>query len=768
MGLFSSKKKKIVGTSVTRVIEDDDLPVPFQSTVISAVMKNDSIADSIIDELINGRVASFNKVFNYAKSGNYIYGLPNETISEAVGSRAAVLDVLTSLENEGVVTNYYRLLPLNYLHYVYQRLTQDYGYDGASNELATLSSGKGYPVYLKTLHIYLALSHAEYVETALQVWDDHPETRYSPSGVPGTLSPLFTFGSATESISVTVEWEVPGTPYTLPALSNPVILESNYTPPDLSTPVVLQSTEESQILTESLSVPMPVIGEDVLYHQISYRPGTSQEEKYWTYEHGKGTYPSIDSGAISDIQTSSGYMPFTFFISNGFDLSSDGRESTPEYIGAKRFLGLLGIDFKEIGENLQENPDISDVKQAAMIFAVPMDSDDPDELEYLFHHFKHLYDVSTPLPDTALQDPTPNYSIDFSDSDFRLELDYAGITYKTFTGSIGAVETYKGETERVTYSYEVVGSDGNTTTKLGEYKTRKIQRQINATTYEEYAIVDPRLVYYVEGDRAVYVQLDDEEGRLLLPLNKNIMSRFKYVNRERLYLRSMHFIFNSLQVVKVKWYQTGIFKAFLVAIAIVITIVSAGAGIASLSTALGISQIAAAVLYVVIAVAVSYSFKLVIRELGLENSWIAVAVAIAVAAALGYSGETIAGFLDAKTLITMASGFASEIGTYASQLVAQYQGELQEFQLLAEQKWKELEEAKELLDTASLLDPFAFIGMEPIFVPGESPDSFYERTIHSGNIGTQVFDLVHNYVDTNLKLPTFEDSVRSTFYERDL
>jgi hypothetical protein len=176
--------------------------------------------------------------------------------------------------------------------------------------------------------------------------------------------------------------------------------------------------------------------------------------------------------------------------------------------------------------------------------------------------------------------------------------------------------------------------------------------------------------------------------------------------------------------------------------------------------------LAATVLYVVIAVAISFAFKFTIRQLGLENSWIAVAIAIALAAYTGYSGESIAGFLDAKTLISLASGLANEIGTYANQLIAKYQGDLQEFELYKEEKWEELEEASKLLDTTDLLDPFNFIGLQPIVIPGESSDSFYQRTIHSGNIGTQVFDMVHEYVDTNLRLPTFEDSVRSTFYGR--
>ena len=62
-------------------------------------MRNESVADNVLDESMTGRVSTFNRVFNYAKSGNYVYGLPNETISETVGSRAATESVITGLEN---------------------------------------------------------------------------------------------------------------------------------------------------------------------------------------------------------------------------------------------------------------------------------------------------------------------------------------------------------------------------------------------------------------------------------------------------------------------------------------------------------------------------------------------------------------------------------------------------------------------------------------------------------------------------------------------
>jgi hypothetical protein len=96
--------------------------------------------------------------------------------------------------------------------------------------------------------------------------------------------------------------------------------------------------------------------------------------------------------------------------------------------------------------------------------------------------------------------------------------------------------------------------------------------------------------------------------------------------------------------------------------------------------------------------------------------------------------------------------------------ILEYKSEAQEFALLAESKMEELEEIDNLLNSYDLLDPRSFTGMVPTINPGESPDDLYNRTVHSGNIGTVAFDYIESYVDINVQLPTFNDLVGDTFY----
>ena len=46
--------------------------------------------------------------------------------------------------------------------------------------------------------------------------------------------------------------------------------------------------------------------------------------------------------------------------------------------------------------------------------------------------------------------------------------------------------------------------------------------------------------------------------------------------------------------------------------------------------------------------------------------------------------------------------------------------------------------------------------LNPMILLGETPDEYYNRTVHSGNIGVRVYETVSKYVKTMLTLPEFE------------
>jgi hypothetical protein len=46
---------------------------------------------------------------------------------------------------------------------------------------------------------------------------------------------------------------------------------------------------------------------------------------------------------------------------------------------------------------------------------------------------------------------------------------------------------------------------------------------------------------------------------------------------------------------------------------------------------------------------------------------------------------------------------------------------------------------------------------------GEKPDEYYARTIHSGNVGLESMNIVQNFVDISLRLPTMQETAGDTF-----
>jgi len=90
--------------------------------------------------------------------------------------------------------------------------------------------------------------------------------------------------------------------------------------------------------------------------------------------------------------------------------------------------------------------------------------------------------------------------------------------------------------------------------------------------------------------------------------------------------------------------------------------------------------------------------------------------------------------------------------------------ELREFNIFKEGKWEELEEANKLLGGPNLLDADLFIRAEPLVIPGEGPDAFYNRTVHSGNLGAESLNFIQNFVDISLRLPEVSETTGDSFY----
>ena len=162
---------------------------------------------------------------------------------------------------------------------------------------------------------------------------------------------------------------------------------------------------------------------------------------------------------------------------------------------------------------------------------------------------------------------------------------------------------------------------------------------------------------------------------------------------------------------------------------------------------------------------VSYVFSLIAKTIGAELAMLIGAV-VMLYGGYKYMTNTVGPMsVRAETLLGVGTNLMNAGSTQIATEIRQIQGEMTEFSLMAEQKWAELEEVKNLMGKENLLDPFEFIGKEPAIVFGENPDQFYERTIHTGNIGVLALDANSSFIEISLTLPKLPQTFGESDYE---
>lgn len=735
MGLFSSKKKVTVDTTVTRAIEDENLPETIKSAVISMVLDDDqdaTITDALIDGFSDSVGFTAERYYKYGKE-SYAYGVPSSTLTSTAQGETIVTEFLEQLLDQSLTLTYYHFGPFNSLHMAWQQLVDSYGYNTATNEIATLSSQKGYSVYLKDM-----------VAVYTQDTFDNGE-----SGV------LEQWGTAANATAIPGQRLAALTQY-----ASPTAYELDTTATEDSVRVTYTYKTATGWVDETMVLTMAAYDDDADYYQVMYTlaDGTIG---YWTYQNDAGTYPEIDAIYQTEFSELGTYFPWLYFRLNKQNLGDEAHQTTDAYQTLVKLANKINLDYQTMCDAIHENVDVSDIEQAMMILAVPCNSDNELDQRYLFEYFNLLYynagGAGNNYSDYAA---SAAQSIVLQDKAFKMTLTHQGIGKKRVAGSIAAVGGYTGTTGSATYTQEYT-SNGQTLTRTVTTQYHAYQYQVNATFYDEVRVYGPRMRYYIDGSHTDSGTVGSDE--LVIPVDRAITGLFSLPDRETLYCRSMQYVFNSKIVTKTKWYQSGAFKIVLIIAAIVITIVTGGGAAAiwasiSATIAAGAVAIAYAVLSkIVVALAVNYAFSFVAKEVGAEWAMALAVVAASVGVGMALTGAAgSASALWGPRLLTAASGLANGASKEIQKMTSDLQGEYSAFEDYMEQQNDLLEEAEDLLDTSVNLSPFV--------VFGESAQDFYQRTVHSGNIGTVSYDAVQNYCALALTLPKLKDSVEGGSY----
>ncbi len=740
MGLFSTKTITTVATSVSRVIEDAAIPNSIKSGTVHSIFKEGQLVENILDSALNGIGQKAERMYQYGKR-EYLFGLPTSSSHLSKSAQDVVKDIIEQSEGRGVSLLYYHYGPLNNLHYGWQTLTNLYGYNPNTNELTVFSAQKGAPVYLHDLQVVVReATVAELSNGALAQWGAAATAGYTP------LRPVQT-GSITRN----------QTPFGVDATA-----EEDY----FRMTLMWVDPFTRAVQTELVTFTLP-LDSGAEYFQAKYTfviAGTSYT-KYFTYQAGSGSYLALDMLFSPEYDDIGSFFPFGYLRYN--KQSVLGNPGSQEYQNSAKLMRYLGLDFAQVAEAVAENPNIGNVESALLMMAVPASTSKPIEQKYLFDFFKGLYvqsaSVGTPLSviGAAVADalygnrPPTAIAMVVQDRRFKSALSMRGIYRKIHYGSIGKVGTHTSGMTTVPVTETGVSfagmsaPPGSEFTRTTSSSAHFYRRQVTESLYEEYTVIDLRMTYYVwESYTATTTTM--------VPLDRSITSQYSALEREELYARSLHYVFNSRFEQHIKWYQQAWFRFVLIVVALAITVFSGGSdGGSALAAAIAAGTAATIeyvlIYYILIPLVVRLALKLFVKMLGPEFAIVAALVLAVWAGYASLDAGSVQGAPWAKELLQLSSGLVSQVQSYYTEALKGLAEEGTQFGLYADARMKELEEANKLLENSTLLSPFVIFG--------ESPDDYFNRTVHSGNIGVAGIDAISNYVKVSLELPKLSQTI---------
>lgn len=736
MGIFSSKYETRVATSVSRVIEDKALPNSIKRGGMKGLFTDDGeqMINYTLEELTTSIGLRAHRMYNYGEK-TYEFGLPASSLHTNRDGQPQVKSILDVRAGQPVTFDYYHVGPLNNLHLGWRMLDFEQGYDSATNQLGNLTAAKGTPVYLVDMIVVVKDSTlAELANGSLDQWGTPPNVGVTADRLASPLRKASPFevdsAAANDYLRVHYNW-----------------------------------LEAGVVKTGAFVMPVTGVDEQADWFQVKY--AYAGRSHYFLYEAGAGTYPVLDKLNNPDFAGNGSYFPWTYFRYN--KVSGMANPDGDEHKQSKKLMKYIGIDYDQMCDAIHENPDIAQVEQAIMMMAVPALSDNQMDQRYAFDFFDALYanyDGSTKPGEQGagilglLNTFTSAASIVIQDKRFKMALGFQGIYKKTVVGNVGTL----GRRLKIgTYASgfgTAVNTEAGENTQTGapvvwstDVKSHFYQKQITDDMYEELRVVDLKMTYYIYEQ---YTTTGDElDNILMLPIDRSIAQYYSVPDRELLYARSLHLVFNSRVVTEIKWYQRNGFKYILLIAAIIIAAYTGDYELVISAWALG-TLTAEAILYMVAIgilkyVAVQIAMRLFVKAFGAKFAFFVAIVAAIAGVYQSYTASAVQGAPWASQLLQLSTNLAKAVSVDLKDKFKELEAEAKTFGIEVEAKKKKLEEAQNLLEHNNWLTP------EIIF--GESPNDFYQRTVHSGNIGVLSLDAISSYVDISLTLPKLTDTL---------
>ena len=673
MSLFGITDEDIISTEVLdqRLIPDSD-----RNLMVEVALEHQSSNKGII-EIFMVKAAqirgSFNGYFTNGKD-NFTDGLPTTNIRSEVVDKAAIKTAIDSDLGVNSTVSYAAVKLPTATEYLYYYMTKNYQYKAWLNIFYNPATSYWTKI---DYHVYSAVSNTYNVYHYIDSDRHIKETK-------DTVVTVASKDKTTDTVTTTVtihhikEWKLKAE-NGFAVIPDPAETYNTVTVTTADVPKgsVSPSSVPGVLLSESYSfekyLPNVLTGIPG-FHSIRYFVAryilNSGEWNYWVYDPNAGTYPALtnESKVVSELEM----LPVVKLRGSAININED-KESV-RYLESKELLKVIGIDVDNMIESISANPDIDNIEDAFIHFAIDPNDQDPVVQKIIYQMFDYLYSNTSVVQDDA------SYLMTFKESDYNIAVSWRAQQRNDMVGTIGAIGTYKSIMQMESVSIDA-GEYGTVT----EQPTLICQYQDTATTYVEYKISGLVSMTYIERNGLVGLVAKDvtQEG-FLIPLSKYFIDQMSPMEQHTLFKKALRLAIYAATITHLEWYETEAFGLVLQIVAIAIAIFTLG-------SATGVSAFLWALATMAAMYAAAYAISILFDNPFLRA--IATVVMIAIAAHYGLIDVS-----NLQMLFTTADQLTTATTEYFNEKSQKLAEEFSIFSEKVETKMKELEDlSKELI-----------------------------------------------------------------------
>ena len=566
--------------------------------------------------------------------------------------------------------------------------------------------------------------------------------------------------------------------------------------------------------------------------QITYHSARSPM-KVFIYKYGDGN--SVLDAMFAPSDALGSFYPFIpFRLDNKF--VSETYLPTVYAQAKKGYKKATTGKFDEMIENLADNEDLDDIDYAYCVFGVSLNVLENASRKYVYRFFREIMDdfpvsgggysawqaawtaadasmqtwvawstaqsdendplFGTPEPARLPYPEMPSNSIRVSSGsnpvmNYDMTISWATMTETTGTGllkpdakrdelwfTIGATENYQ-----ETIWGEQGGVWGAIIGNTISNDSIVLNWQVTPTTWRRLQIRGLKHRNLIYGGKSVDISAkealeDVDESGFIIPLHDGVYRAMGLKDGTQMTTACSFMVFNCYQVVKKKWYQTGIFAVITTIVIIIVSIYfppagGAAGGVLGTNVAVGAALgFTGAVAVIAGAVANAITAMLIVRVITagatalFGDKWGAIigAVASVIALKVGSAmaqGQSFAssfgGMMRADNILKLTNavgqGYAGYVNAASAEFVQQTQQVLEDYKdesrKIAEM-WQQ-----NLGSNRGIIDPLEITGVFGVTM--ESVDSFLQRTLMTGSdVADMSLSMLTNFVDMTLstELPT--------------